>query len=134
MTIIRTEGDYAVHAEFKAPGLETKVMSRHGKDGKVYAYHLIKDEFTELLSPNEPEYLRADFQVKEGEQTGAQYMSYASADSDAVKHFTADHRRAIELWVELYKPVDMELDTAMRHAATNKNRKPNRQYDTDKAE
>lgn len=132
MTIIRHDGEYAVHAEFRAPGIESRVLSRHGQDGRVYAYHLIKDEFTEHLSPNEPEYARADFQVKPGEVTGEPFMSYASADADAVKHFTAAHRKSIELWIELYKPTDMDIDTAMRHAATNKCRKTIRHYDTEK--
>lgn len=116
MTIIRTEREngfeFDVHAETRFPGFVSKVSTRKGADGKVYSYHWVRDMLSESLE-HAP---TADYQLKG--TVGHKYASYASADPNAVHEYLKRHRRAVEMWMELYMQKGMTLDDALRVAAS----------------
>lgn len=128
MPIIRMEGDYAIHAHVTAPGLTSKVLSRQGKDGKTYVYHVVQDELSWSLERTAPEYQSADFQVKDN--AIGPYSSYASSNDKDLKEYLKRHRALVDLWHDLYRTEGDTLEEAVRASASNKHVEPNRQYGT----
>ena len=114
MAIIRHEGEFAVHAEAKLPGLTSRVMSKLGKDGETYTYHVLQDE----LSDNLEHYPASDFQTKEN--TSGKFQVYTIKGDKGVHEHMKRHVAAIDAWTELYVTDGITFADAIRHAASNK--------------
>jgi hypothetical protein len=120
MTILRMEGNHAVHAEFSAPGMWSKVTSVQ-VDNRTLVYHTVQDEASYLNLAKA--YEVGDFQVRQN--SNGSYMLYASKKDSDLHEFLKRHRALVDMWNELYRTEGDSLETAIRQSARNKHQERN---------